>query len=109
MNSNELMYQFQDNVLQYEDRQPNIINYERITKEGINNIAAAFFINNIQIARNKKIEDEVKKEELIDKGFKNIDLNDATNNQLSMVNDLMKLINEKHKITDIIEKDFSNK
>ncbi len=108
MNSHDLMYQYQDNVFNYDDRQTNIVNYDRIMNDGVNNISAAYFINSIQLARNKKVEDEVKKDEIIDKGFKNIDLYDATNNQLIMVNDMMKFINE-HKLNDIIEKDFSNK
>jgi hypothetical protein len=62
--------------------------------EGTSNIVAAYFIKSVQENKNKKVEN-----------LQNV--NDATNNQLNVVNDIMKKINEQ-KMNEIIEKDYSN-
>jgi hypothetical protein len=78
----------------YEKNEVDENRWQRITGEGVNHIVGAFFIKNVQDSRNKRIET-----------LENV--NDVTNNQLNVVNDLMKRINE-HKMNEIIEKDFSN-
>ncbi len=78
----------------YEKNELDEQRYMRLTSEGVNHIVGAFFIKNHQENRNKKVEP-----------LENV--NDVTNNQLNVVNEIMKKINE-HKMNEIIEKDFSN-
>ncbi len=87
-----VMYKLPEGL--YEKNELDENRWQRLTAEGINHIVGAFFIKGVQDSRNKRMET-----------LENV--NDVTNNQLNVVNDIMKKINE-HKMNEIIEKDFSN-
>jgi hypothetical protein len=87
-----IIYKLPENV--YEKNEIDEYRWHRLTGEGVNHIVGAFYIKNIQDSRNKRVE-------TLDS------VNDMTNSQLNVVNDIMKKINE-HKMNAIIEKDFSN-
>jgi hypothetical protein len=87
-----IIYKLPENL--YERNEFDEYRWHRLTTEGVSHIVGAFYIKSMQENRNKRVE-----------ALDNV--NDMTNSQLNVVNDLMKKINE-HKMNAIIEKDFSN-
>lgn len=87
-----IIYKLPESLYEKSDLDENKL--KNMTSEGVNHIVGAFYIKSVQDNWNKKVEP-----------LENV--NDITNNQLNVVNDLMKRINE-HKMNEIIEKDFIN-